>query len=407
MSELPLPLAGIRVLDLGRIYLGPWAGAMFAHAGAEVVKVEEPIGEPARRGGREDMTVPVAMLNTGKRAITLDLRAERGRELLLALAREADVLIENFSPGTMDGLGVGPDVLLAANPRLVYGAGTGFGVDGPARDQLAMDVTVQAWTGVMSVTGFPDQPPVKAGPAFIDILGAANLYAGVVTALYERQRTGRGRVVDVAMADAVLPALASNVAGWRRGEPGRNGNRHAGSALAPYNVYAAADGWLTVIVVTDEHWRRMTEAMGRPELGTDARYATHADRVARLAEVDEVVETWSRALRRDEACELLRRAGVPAGPVREIEEVLDDEHLRVRGALVPTAQPGLSGPPVPVPRSALRFRDSPLPALSPAPRVGADDEAVYRSWLGLGDDELAALRAAGVIAPLRGGPPSR
>ena len=395
----PLPLSGVRVLDLGRVYLGPWAGTMLAHAGADVVKVEEPAGEPARRGGRGAMTVPVAMLNTGKRAITLDLRHARGRELLLALAERADVLIENFAPGAMDGLGLGPDVLLAANPRLVYGAATGFGIDGPARDQLAMDLTVQAWTGVMSVTGFPDQPPVKAGPAFIDVLAGTDLYAAVVTKLYERERTGVGGVVDVAMADAVLPALTSNLAGWRRaGEAGRTGNRHSGGALSPYNVYRAADGWLAVIVLTDEHWRRMAPVLGRPELADDERFATHPARVARLEEVDGIVEAWTSARGRDAACDALRAAGVPAAPVRELAEVVADDHLRTREALVPVHQPGLGDTPVPVPRSPLRFRGSDLPPLRPAPLLGADDDEVYADWLGLGADELAALRREGVVA---------
>ncbi|HVM53440.1 MAG TPA: CaiB/BaiF CoA-transferase family protein [Acidimicrobiales bacterium] len=391
-----LPLAGVRVLDLGRVYLGPWAGTMLAHAGAEVIKVEEPGGEPARRGGRGAMTLPLAMLNTAKHAITLDLKHPRGRELLLALVEHADVLIENFAPGTMDDLGLGPDVLQRVNPRLVYGAATGFGIDGPARDQLAMDVTIQAWTGVMSATGFPDGPPVKAGPAFVDILAGTHLYAGVVTALYERERTGRGSVVDVAMVDTVLPALASNLVGLRReGVPARTGNRHAGGSITPYDVYPAADGWLAVIVLTDRHWRALATAMGRPELGDHADFATNPDRARRAEEVDALVAAWTSSLSRDEACGRLQAAGVPSAAVRELPEVVADEHLRVRGALVTVDTPGLG--PVAAPRSPLRFRGTEPVALTAAPDLGAGNDAVYGGWLGLDAAAIDDLRAEAVI----------
>lgn len=395
MTANAQPLGGVRVLDLGRVYLGPWAGAMLAHAGAEVVKVEEPGGEPARRGGRGAMTLPLAMLNTAKQAITLDLKHPRGRELLLALVEHADVLIENFAPGTMDELGLGPEILHGVNPRLVYGAATGFGIDGPARDQLAMDVTVQAWTGVMSATGFPDGPPVKAGPAFVDILAGTHLYAGVVTALYERERTGRGAVVDVAMVDTVLPALASNLVGLRReGVPARTGNRHAGGSITPYDVYPAADGWLAIIVLSDRHWRALATAMGRPELADDPAYATNAERVARAAEVDGLVATWTGPLPRDEVCARLAAAGVPAAAVRELPEVVADPHLRERGALVTVDTPGLG--PVAAPRSPLRFRGREPVALTPAPDLGADNDAVYGGWLGLDAAAIEDLRAGAV-----------
>lgn len=396
MNAVGLPLEGVRVLDLGRIYLGPWAGTMLAHAGAEVVKIEEPRGEPARRGGRSAMTLPVAMLNTCKRAISLDLKQPRGRELLLRLVERADVLIENFAPGTMEDLGLGADVLLAANPRLVYGAATGYGIDGPASDQLAMDVTVQAWTGVMSATGFPEQPPVKAGVAFIDILAGTHLYAGVVTALFRRERTGHGAVVDVAMVDTVLPTLASNLVGLRReGVPPRTGNRHAGGSLTPYDVYPSADGWIAIIALTDEHWRALASAMGRPELADDERYATNAARMARAPEVDGLVATWTRSLTRNDACSRLGERRVPAAPVRDVAEVVADPHLRHRGALVDVDTPTLGE--VAVARSPLRFRGGREPALTPAPEVGADNDLVYGSWLGLGVEGVAALRSEGVI----------
>ena len=188
------PLAGITVLDFGQIFQGPYATLLMAKAGANVIKIEPPHGEPGRRRAApgKSATLPVAMLNANKRAITLNLKSERGRALLRQMVERADVLLENFSPGTMDDLGVGYEVLKTINPRLVYATGSGYGITGPDRDNLAMDFTIQAQSGIMSVTGFPDGPPVKAGPTLVDFMGGIHLYAAVVTALLQRERTGRG-----------------------------------------------------------------------------------------------------------------------------------------------------------------------------------------------------------------------
>ena len=191
------PLAGITVLDFGQIYQGPYATMLMAKAGADVIKIEPPGGEPLRRrvmatGG--DTTLPMAMLNANKRAVTLNLKSDAGKELLMRMAAKADVLLENFSPGTLDGLGVGYEVLKQVNPRLIYATGTGFGISGPDRDNLAMDFTIQAASGIMSVTGDPDGPPMKAGPTLVDFMGGIHLYAAVMTALLQRTATGRGAV---------------------------------------------------------------------------------------------------------------------------------------------------------------------------------------------------------------------
>src|SRR5579862_9929147 len=208
-----LPLAGITVVDLGQVYLGPYATLLMAKAGADVIKVEPIEGEPARRRGKvgPGALVPFVMLNSNKRGVTLNLKTDAGRDLLIRMATQSDVLVENFAPGVMDRLGVGWTALSAANPRLIYASGSGFGLSGPDRDNLAMDLTVQAMSGVMSVTGFPDGPPLKAGPALVDFLSGTHLYAAVMTALFERSRTGKGRLVEVAMQEVVFPTLASNL----------------------------------------------------------------------------------------------------------------------------------------------------------------------------------------------------
>jgi len=372
----PLPLDGLTVLDLGQIYQGPYAGFLLAQAGADVIKVEPPAGDPTRgtATGRRPMAA-FAMLNSNKRSVVLDLKSDIGKAQLVALARTADVLLENYAPGVLDKLGVGADVLTEANPRLVYASGTGFGLSGPNRDNLAMDVTIQAFTGVMSVTGYPENPPVKSGAAFIDFLGGVHLYAGIVTALVERERTGRGRVVETAMADAVFPTLASNLgAFYARGETTRTGNKHGALALTPYDVYETADGFYAMIVINERQWAGLCVAMGQPELAVDERFADNRSRVQHMAELDAIINAWGRTVSRDEAVRRISEQRVPVAPVRDLDEVTNDAHFHERGTLEWQDHPE-SGR-VAVMRSALRFHGSALPKLDPAPTLGAHTDEV-------------------------------
>src|SRR5216683_5208569 len=213
-SQAPMntPLSDVTALDFGQIFQGPYASFLRAKAGAFVIKIEPPRGEPGRRRAEpgKSATLPFAMLNQNKHAITLNLKHERGRALLDEMARRADVLLENFSPGTMDDLGVGWSRLHELNPRLIYATGTGFGISGPDRDNLAMDMTIQAASGIMSVTGAPDGPPMKAGPTLVDYMGGIHLYGAILTALYDRINSGEGRLVEVAMQETVYPTLAAS-----------------------------------------------------------------------------------------------------------------------------------------------------------------------------------------------------
>lgn len=400
MAGTPRPLDGLFVLDLGQIYQGPYAGFLLAMAGAAVVKVEPPGGEPLRRraavsGG----SVPMAMLNSNKKSLALDLKNPAGRAVLLRLVDRADVLIENFAPGAMDKLGLGAAALRARNPRLVYAAASGYGQTGRDAHNLAMDITVQAASGILHSTGFPDGPPVKCGPAVVDFLGGTHLYAAIMTALYARERTGEGSAVEVAMQDAALPTLASNLGmffgGKRDRLPPRTGNRHGGLAMAPYNVYPAADGWVAVIAVTEEHWRALLRAIGRAELADDPRFANNAARAAHMAEVDGMVEDWMRGLSRMEAVATAQRFGVPAAPVRDLEEVVNDLHLHERGMLRWVDHPEVGR--VVLPSSPLRFEGMAPPEIVPSARHNADEAEVLGGWLGMSDAERAALRASGAV----------
>ena len=394
-----LPLEGIVVLDLGQIYQGPYCSLLLAMAGATVIKIEPLRGEPARLRADVDVaSLPLAMLNSNKLGITLNLKEPEARELFLQLVDKADVVQENFAPGVMDRLGVGAEVLRRRNPRLVYASASGYGTEGPYRDFLAMDLTIQAMSGIMEATGFPEGPPVKAGPAISDFLGGIHLYGAILTALYERERTGMGRTVEVAMLDAVYPALCSNL-GMHHATRGaglaRTGNRHGGLSMAPYNVYAARDGFVAIICVTDEHWRNLARAMDRPELATDPRFATHADRVKIMEEVDALVGGWTAARSKDDVFAVARRAHLPAAPVRQLDDVINDPHLHARGMLQRIDHPDLGS--VVLPTTPLRLSGAPPPALRPSPRLGQHNEEVFGNWLGLSADRLAELKASKVI----------
>jgi CoA:oxalate CoA-transferase len=393
------PLSGVTVVDLGQIYNGPYCTFLMAMAGAEVIKVEPIGGENLRRraavGGA---ALPFAMLNSNKKFVTLNLKAVRGREVFLRMLRKADVLVENFSVGAMERLGLGYEALRSENPRLVYASGSGYGRSGPMKAYPAMDIAVQAMSGLMSINGFEDRPPVKVGPAVADFFGGVHLYGAITSALFAREHTGTGQMVEVSMMESVYASLASNLGLYyaTQGQvSARTGNRHGGMAESPYNSYPTQDGYLAIVVSSDEQWSRLVVAIGRPELAGDARYATLKARVQRMDEVDAIVEGFTRAHTRDEAFQVLIGAGVTCAPVRDIGEVVNDPHLQERGAIEWVEHP-LYGR-IPLQRSPLRFGDAPQAAIEPSGAAGRDNAQVYGEWLGLGADGVAELQRQQVI----------
>ncbi len=393
------PLDGVVVVDLGQIYNGPYATLLMAMAGARVIKVEPLNGENMRRRGAVGgAMVPFAMLNSNKEFISLNIKTEKGKALLEELVKKADVLLENFAPGVMDRLGLGPERLMGLNPRLVYAAGSGYGWSGPYRDLPAMDLTVQAISGIMSTTGFPDRPPVKAGPAVSDFFGGVHLYGAVVTALFDRERTGKGRFVEAAMLDSVYGSLASALGlyfGSGGNAPMRTGNRHSGLAESPYNVYRAADGWIALICVSETHWKSLLRAMGREDLDEDPRLGSLGARVENIDFVDETITAWTGTRRREELAELLRANRVPCAPVRDLDEVVHDPHLHARGMLKHVAHPLLGD--LILPTSPMRYDAAEAPEIRPSKELGADTAQVLGDLLGVGEDEVAALKAEGVV----------
>jgi CoA:oxalate CoA-transferase len=393
------PLEGINVIDLSHVYNGPYATFLMALAGANVIKVEPFQGEHLRRrGDLGGAALPFAMLNSNKQPVTLNLKAEKGRELLKEMVCRADILVENFAPGVMDRLGLGAAELHKINPRLIYGSSSGYGKDGPYRDYPAMDLVMQAMCGVIDSTGFADQPPVKSGPALCDFMAGIHLYAAIMTALFERERTGKGRVVAVSMQDATYASLASNLGMLHaRGEaaPARTGNRHGGLGVAPYNVYATSDGYVVLNAPGDHHFQAILEVMGRSELKNDPRFLTRTTRVQNVESVDELIEHWTRTQTKNEVAQRMLAAKVPCAPVRQLLEVMNDENMHARGSLQWIDHPELGR--VVLPHSPLVFEGTERKPIQPSLPLGASNEAVFGEWLGHSVEELVAFKAEGVI----------
>ena len=399
MSTQGYPLSGITVIDLSHIYAGPYATFMMAMAGARVIKIEPLEGENLRsRGDMGGADLPFAMLNSNKESVTLNLKTDEGKTLFREMAARADVVVENFAPGVMDRLGLGAAELQKINPRLIYGSSSGYGKTGPYRDYPAMDLVMQAMCGVVDSTGYAELPPVKAGAAVCDFGAGTHLYAAVVTALYERERTGKGRVVEVSMQDAIYSSLASNYGMLHaRGEsaPSRTGNKHAGLGISPYNAYKTKDGFVVLNAPNDHHFRAVLDVIGRADLKTDPRFVSRATRVANMAAVDELLESWSKNEMKHDVAKRMIEAGVPCAAVRTLKEVMNDENMHARGSLEWIDHPVMGR--IVLPNSPLIFEGTPRRAIEPNVTLGASNEAVLGEWLGHSAEEVASFKAGGVI----------
>lgn len=398
-----LPLTGIRVIDLTQILQGPYCTLLMAMAGAEVIKIEPVTGERTRR--RAESRVPpvsFAMLNSNKKSVTLDLRSPRGKEMLKALVRNADVLVENFAPGVMDRLGLGYAVLSELNPRLIYATGTGYGITGPDRDLLAMDHTIQADGGLMSVTGERGGPPARAGGTPVDVLGGIHLHAGVMQALLGRERTGKGTLVESAMIEGLYFALTGEISSYyRTGKLAPRRGDKSPSLRVPYSRYLCKDGrHLVIMAVSDAHWEKVLTAIGREDLKGHPDYATDVKRGAREQQINDMIEHWTKQRPRDEAVRALRGFRIPVSPVRDVAEVIDDPHMHERGMLRRKRHPDLGE--VVLPRSPLRLSAYEMPELEFYPDLGEHNREVLRGILGMSDAAIDELEAEGVIARFEG-----
>lgn len=388
------PLEGVTVLDLGQIYQGGYSGLLLSYLGADVVKVEPPWGENVRTRSEDGKPPQVQYLNANKRGITLDLKSNLGKQALKDLAAEADVLLENFATGKMEELGVGYETLSEINPELVYAHGSGYGDTGPYSEYPAMDLTVQAMSGMIHTTGFPDGDPVKAGPAICDFLGAAHLTLGIVSALYDRDRTGEGEYVEVGMFDCMYPTLTSPVSSWvsRKDTPPRTGNQHSGLSIAPYNVYEVTDGYVAIICISERHWEALATRIDREDL-IDEGYDSKSARADRREEIDAIIQEWLDGRTKSAVVNTLLADGVPCAPVQTVEEVIEDEHLHERDMVNYLPNQGEGRDDVPVPGMPIKFADEDDLEIEQAPLLGEHTEEVLSEIASYSPEELERLRS--------------
>jgi crotonobetainyl-CoA:carnitine CoA-transferase CaiB-like acyl-CoA transferase len=408
------PLAGLTVLDLTLALAGPFATFLLAGLGARVIKIENPsapdhcrenapfIGPNGVSLGRSTPDdVSAAALNRlrGKYAITLNLKQPGSREVFADLVRHADVLVENFAPGTLERLGIGYGFARERNPRIVYCSISGYGADHSTTGSgKAMDSIIQALSGLMMTSGQPEDPPVRVGVPFADLAAPLFGVIGVLAALRERDSTGLGRHVDVSMLGVLTSLVAAEPFALLEqcGVPQRTGRMVP--RLTPFGVYEAADGHLAICAPTDQFARGVFAAMQRPELALDSRFATRDARVANKEAINHEIETFTRSRPTSQLVELFERHGVPAAPVRTPADAVRDPRVLARGETVRLDHPQLGrvadliGPGVPI-----RFSGRSSGSARPAPSVGQDNALVYGDWLGYDADAIARLRAAGNI----------
>ena len=415
MSENSAPSAGVLdgvvVLDLTRYLSGPHCTLLLAGMGAEVIKIDDPsLGDPAAGAppyagaqgatwerSASDYGIAYLKRARGKKSATLNLKAPRGRELFLDLAAKADAVVENFRPGVAERLGIGYASLAERNPRLVYCALSGYGATGPDRDLKAFDLMAQAESGLMSVTGEPQGAPMKTGGALSDMIAGTYAALGVVGALHERARSGRGQAVDVSMVDCLFSLMMDEPVDSypRLGLEPRQGNRIM--RFSPFNAYRAADGWMTLGVVAREDWQALLGVIGRDDLRAHPDFSRVAWRIVNNEAVDRVIGEWVAQRTVAEAVAQLRAADVPCSAVRTPQEAIAWPQLRARGMVQPLRRPDGEDTGVAAAGMPLKFSRAAGDHDRPAPVPGAHTAEILERFLGLDAAQVARLRAEGVV----------
>jgi crotonobetainyl-CoA:carnitine CoA-transferase CaiB-like acyl-CoA transferase len=394
-----LSLDNLLVIDLSRVLAGPYCTMMLADLGARVIKVEQPgTGDDTRAWGPPFAAGESAYylsVNRNKQGITLNLKSERGRALLLELVKQADVLVENFKLGTMESWGLGYETLRTVNPRLVYCGISGYGADGPDAGKPGYDFILQAEAGLMSITGPVEGPPTKTGASLVDITTGMFAASGILAALYARERTGTGQRVDVSLLESHVAWLANVgesclVSGER---PHRHGNGHP--TIVPYQTFRASDEYFALGVGNDAQFRKLCAAIGRPDLAEDARFTANPARVQHRSELIPLLQTEFEKQTSAHWLEQFAGAGIPAGRIKNIDEVLADPQVLHRQMVVEVPHPTagtvkLLGVPY-------KFSDTPASVRFAPPLLGQHNEEVLAGMLGLNPEEIASLQAAGII----------
>jgi formyl-CoA transferase len=394
-------LDGIRVLDLSQFEAGPSCAETLAWLGADVIKIEPPGGEQSRRGFSEKPDVDsvfFCLLNCNKRAITLNLKTDRGKQMFTELVKTADVVIENLGPGSMDRLGFGHDNLAKINPRIISASVKGFGTTGPYASYNSFEMIAQAMGGVMALTGEKDGPPLRVEAGLGDTGSGLHAAIGILAAIVQRQVTGVGQHIEIAQMDVVINLTRIHFRDFYLGvDPiPRKGNRSP--AACPSNTYRCQpfgpNDYVFVHTSNNDMWKALTKVLGRAELGDDARYLTREGRMAAQAELEAMVEQFCSTRTKHEVMELMGKAGVACGAVLDSTEIMHSDHLRERGMVVDIEHPDRGK--MPMLGSPIRMSASPVD-VTPAPLLGEHNAEVYGKLLGLNEDDLAALKRDKVI----------
>jgi formyl-CoA transferase len=391
------PLAGLKVVEMGQLIAGPFAAKTLADFGADVIKIEPPVsGDPLRnwRLLKNGTSVWWQVQSRNKRSVALDLKSPDAQDLVRQLAAEADVLIENFRPGALEGWGLDPQKLVEANPRLVVLRISGYGQTGPYRDRPGFGVVGEAMGGLRHLTAEPGRVPVRVGVSIGDTLAALHGVIGILMALHERQRSGQGQVIDVALYEAVFNCMESLLPEYSAFGAVRGPAGSALPGIAPTNAYLCSDGGYALIAGNgDSIYKRLMAAIGRDDLGKDPALANNTGRVARVAQLDAAIGEWTRTRTVDEVLQALDGAGVPAGRIYTVADIAADPHYAARGML---QQIRVDGEMLTVPGIVPKLSRTPGGHQRNAPAIGQDTDAVMRE-LGLSEQQIAALKSRGVI----------
>jgi formyl-CoA transferase len=392
-------LEGITVLDLTRVLAGPFASMMMADMGANVIKIEE-----TGKGADERQLGPFLNgesayymnLNRNKKGLTLNLKSAKGKQIFKDLVKKADVVLENYRPGTMDKLGVGYAALKEVNPAIIYAAVSGFGQYGPYAKRPGYDIISQAMSGLMSTTGWPGGAPTRSGTAMGDVLGGLSVTIGILSAIYNRSHTGLGQVVDVALVDSAVASLEIiNMIYLVEGRlPQRIGNRY--ESVYPYDSFQAKDDLVIIAGGNDKLWSLFAKHIGRPELANHPDYTRTRDRVKNNVAVKQIVEEWTQTKTAAEVVEELLAIGVPAAPIYNIEQVVADPHIGgAREMFVDMVHPKAGS--IKITGSHIKFSDTKCSIRTPSPALGEHNEEILTSMLGLSSEEINALKQEGVL----------
>ena len=399
-NNAPL-LQGVRVLDLTHVVSGPYATRYLALLGAEVIKIENPKtgGDMARFTGPlvEDCSVRFCSLNHNKRSVRLDLSLPEGREVFLRLAEKADVVVDNFKPGTTKKLGISFEDLQKVNPKIVCGSISGFGANGPYRDLPSYDIIAQAMSGVMLLNGEEGMPPVKIGTSMADVLAARNLAIGILAGIHKATITGHGCQVETDLVDGLVSALMMEYVRclFDGVAPTRIGNHYR--EWCPFGAYKAKDGYYVLAVGRDADFRRLAaDILQRPDMTEDPRFATHSSRIQNRELVNGAVDDWAKDKSVAEIVDNLRQAGIPCGPVMDVPGVIADPHIHDHRNMFPCFEQPKAGS-VTVTNIPLKVSDMPEIPLQPAPEMGQHTGEVLQELLGLDEASLKDLKQKGVI----------